>query len=153
MDSGSFSFGWKTLSMERSVRNDGIAARRSGVASSPIGVTDQLIKSRIVSSGILNMFFLEQITNDMGLFLTTVQMTPNFLHQFILVGQATLAERVGFHVLVEKLKFARVQFGTVTGQVNQAEARGVSSLELFDWGRAMNRMSVNDQVNLVLFVV
>ena len=55
------------------------------------------------------MLFLKQVLNDLRLLLPTMQMTANAGDHLRFVGGPALAQRVGFHILIEQ--FVRVQFG------------------------------------------
>ncbi|KVD68227.1 hypothetical protein WI88_32940 [Burkholderia ubonensis] len=82
----------------------------------------------------------------MRFLLPTMQATPNFPDHVRFVGRAALAERVGFHVLIQQLIW--VQLGTITRQPNQAQAISVLGDELLDSNGPVDRMTNDDQIDL-----
>ena len=92
------------------------------------------------------MLFLEQVPDDMRLLLSAGSVATNPGHQFSAIGRATLAEAIGFDVLVEE--FIGVELRTVTQQPNQAQSGLVGGNEVADHDRAMHRVAIHDQMQL-----
>ena len=89
------------------------------------------------------MFFIEVIPYDVGLLLATSQIAAHVPHQFGLIAGATTANRVALDVLIEDL--VRIQFRTVTGQKEKADAMFLGGKPCLEFTRAMNGMTVEDQ--------
>ena len=62
---------------------------------------------------------LEQVPHDFRLLLSAAQVAADPGHQFSAIGRATLAEAIGFDVLVEK--FIGVELRAVTRQSDQGK--------------------------------
>ena len=75
------------------------------------------------------MFFEKQISDHSRLLLSPMQMAAHRGDHLGPVDRTALAQGIGLHILIEQ--FIRVQFGTVTGQADQAQALGVVRHEAF----------------------
>jgi hypothetical protein len=65
------------------------------------------------------VLFLEQVADHVRLLLPTMQMTANAVDHLRLAGRPALAERTGFHILVEQL--VRIELGAISWQLNQTK--------------------------------
>ena len=71
------------------------------------------------------MFFLKEILDKCGLFLTPMQMTTHGSDHLDAVGRSALAQGVGLDILIEQL--VRVQLRAVAGEDDQPQALVLSA--------------------------
>ena len=86
------------------------------------------------------MFFVKEISDDLGLFLSTMQMTANGSNHFVSIRWPALPERICFDILVQQ--FIGIQFWTVSGQMEHLNLVLPFSRELFYRTTPMDRMAL-----------
>src|SRR5450755_1582872 len=92
------------------------------------------------------MLLLEEITYDLRLALPAAQVSANTCHHLGAIAGAAFAQAVGLDVLVQQL--VGVEFRAITRQADQAQARLVGADERFGNDGAMDRVTVDNQIQL-----